>query len=84
MIRIILAAAATLALVSAAPAFACPDCEHHKDQTASADKQDSAKHKHGDAAAAEKDKKGAGQADKAATADDDCPCHKAKKAEKKS
>jgi hypothetical protein len=37
----ILAAAATLALVSATPAFACPDCHDcpaHKDKVAAADK----------------------------------------------
>lgn len=41
MTRIILAAAAAFALVSAAPAFACPechDCPQHKDKVAAADK----------------------------------------------
>ncbi len=41
MIRMILAAAATLALVSSSPAFACPDCHDcpmHKDKVAAADK----------------------------------------------
>jgi hypothetical protein len=41
MIRSILAAAAAFALVSAAPALACPechDCPMHKDKVAAADK----------------------------------------------
>ena len=40
MIRMILAAAAAFALVSATPAFACPNCDQcaHKDQVAAADK----------------------------------------------
>ncbi len=40
MIRMILAAAAAFALVSATPAFACPNCNQcaHKDQVAAADK----------------------------------------------
>ncbi len=53
MIRMILAAAAAFALVSAAPAFACPDC--HKDKVASTDK---AEKKDGDKA--DQDKKVAG------------------------
>lgn len=46
MIRMILAAAAAFALVSAAPAFACPDCHdcpNHK--AASAEKKDTTKDK---------------------------------------
>jgi hypothetical protein len=41
MIRMILAAAAALALATAAPALACPDCHDcpgHKDKVAAADK----------------------------------------------
>lgn len=41
MTRIILAAAAAFALVSASPAFACPDCKdcpNHKDKVAANDK----------------------------------------------
>jgi hypothetical protein len=41
MTRIILAVAAAFALVSAAPAFACPDCKDcpmHKDKVAAAEK----------------------------------------------
>jgi len=63
MIRMILAAAAALALVSAAPAFACPDCKdcpHHKDKVAQSDQ---AGKKADDKA--DKDKKAV-----------DCPCHK--------
>lgn len=43
MTRIILAVAAAFALVSAAPALACPDCKDcpmHKDQVSAADKAD--------------------------------------------
>jgi hypothetical protein len=68
MTRIILTVAAALALVSAAPAFACPDCHdcpEHKDKVASADK---AEKKDGDKS--DKDKKVACQCSK----DGNCKC----------
>ena len=67
MSKLILAAAAAFALVSAAPAFACPDCKdcpHHKDKVASTETGDKAATT--DTKAGEKDKKVAV----------DCPCHK--------
>ncbi len=75
MIRMILAAAATLALVFASPAFACPDCKdcpHHKDTVASADKVEKKD--------AKKCKCGATSA-KDCKCGDKCDCH-AKKGEK--
>ena len=68
MIRMILAAAAALALVSAAPAFACPDCHdcpNHKDKVAANDTGDKA---------ATTDKKPGEKGDKKVAVD--CPCHK--------
>jgi hypothetical protein len=38
MLKFLLGAAAALALVSAAPAAACSDCQHKKDTTAQAEK----------------------------------------------
>jgi hypothetical protein len=70
MTRIILAAAAALALVSAAPAFACPDCHDcpgHKDKVASADK---AEKKDADKADKDKAKKAACHCSK----DGNCKC----------
>jgi hypothetical protein len=69
MTRIILAAAAAFALVSAAPAFACTDCAQ-KDKVAAADKKDEKKCNCG--ATSAKDCKCGGK----------CDCH-VKKDEKK-
>jgi hypothetical protein len=74
MTRIILAAAAAFALVSASPAFACPDCKDcpmHKDKVSAADK---AEKKDAPKCACGKDPKSCKCAGK-------CDCHA--KAEKK-
>ncbi len=94
MIRMLLAAAAAFALVSAVPAFACPDCHDcpmHKDKVAAADK---AEKKGAEKKDAEKDKKVAGCSCQGGDAKAGCKCgagchcaHCAgadKKAEKKS
>jgi hypothetical protein len=87
MTRIILAAAAALALVSAAPAFACPDCHdcpQHKDKVASADQAEKKDADKADKSA--KDKKVACHCSK----DGNCKCgsscqcaHEHEKGEKK-
>jgi hypothetical protein len=79
MIRMILAAAAAFALVSAAPALACPDCKDcpmHKVSAAGAGEKQDAEKKAGCACAGEgKECKCGAQCQ--------CPHCSAKKAEKK-
>ncbi len=77
MTRFILAAAAALALGSAAPAFACPDCKdcpNHKDKVAAAEKAEKKD--------AEKKCPCGATSAKDCKCGDKCDCH-AKKDEKK-
>jgi hypothetical protein len=80
MSKIILAAAAAFALVSAAPAFACPDCKDcpmHKDKVAASDKVEKK-----DAPAPAKKCACGATAAKDCKCGDKCDCHAKKDAPK--